>query len=70
MDDNWQSIGSIAAKVLAKHQIKCRCLAELTKCDHTNKLCPASSYRLVLDTDAAMQDLFNFAAADKVETGV
>ena len=68
--DNWQSIGSVATKVLAKQQIKCRCSAQLSKCDHNNKLCPASAYRLVLDTNAAMQELAEFAYVDKVETGV
>jgi len=55
---------------MEKVPMRCRCRAALEKCDHTNKWCPASTGRLLYDTQAAMRELKDFAIADLAEQGI
>jgi len=45
----------------------CRCEARLKECNHQNKLCPASTYRLLYDYPAAIEELHNFTEQDRKE---
>ncbi len=48
--------------------MKCRCTAKLDKCNTGRKECPASTWRLIYDTDKAMRELYENARADEKET--
>lgn len=41
--------------------MKCACEAKLSECDHNNRKCPASAYRLIHDTKQAMLELYEEA---------
>lgn len=47
--------------------MQCRCEAKLNACDYHNALCPASTRRLIYDTEAAMIELHAAAEEDKAD---
>jgi hypothetical protein len=46
--------------------MKCRCTAKLDKCNTGHKACPASTWRLIYDTDKAIRELYENARADEI----